>query len=101
MSAPSTRTQALSLTWAIVRTAKLPFVSAQAKAWATLKLKAQLRRGPVSFSYVKDDGSVRHAIGELTTEGAGGKPAGPLVVRYYDTLARGWRSFRADRLITA
>jgi hypothetical protein len=99
---PTPRAQALSLAWQLVKTARLPFVKAQAQAWATIRLKTQMQAGPVAFWYVKDDGTTRYAIGHfIPTSMEGSKPASPLVVRYFDTLANGWRSFRADRLIIA
>lgn len=98
------RAEALTLAWQIVRTVRLPFVQAQAQAWATVKLKARMQTGPVAFHYIKDDGTTRLAIGQYVapqTATTTSKPASPLVVRYFDTLAGGWRSFRADRLIIA
>lgn len=103
-STASTRTQALTLAWHIVKTVRLPFVKAQAQAWATVKLKAQMQAGPVGFWYIKDDGTTRFAIGHFIpqpTPSDSGKATNPLVVRYFDTLSNGWRSFRADRLVTA
>lgn len=88
------RSEALTLAWQIVKTARLPFVHAQAKAWATVKLKAKMQVEPVSFCYIKDDGSYRFATGQYATT-----TTSPLVVRYFDTDANGVRSFRIDRLI--
>lgn len=88
------RSEALTLTWQIVRKARLPFVNAQAKAWATIKLKAKMQVEPVSFCYIKDDGSYRFATGQYATT-----TTSPLVVCYFDTDAKGVRSFRIDRLI--
>ena len=90
------RSEALTLAWQIVRKARMPFVSAQAKAWATVKLKAQMQVQPVSFTYIKDDGTIRTATGQYMSEGSA-----PLVIRYFDTPANAWRSFRADRLVIA
>lgn len=103
ISAPKlNRSDVLCLTWKLVRDAKLAFADALKKAWATLRIKAEMLVKPVSFSYRKDDGTIRNAVGNyvVTSETPGkGKPANPLIVRYFDTLADGWRSFRIDRLI--
>ncbi|AKD55014.1 SH3 beta-barrel fold-containing protein [Spirosoma radiotolerans] len=75
------------------------------RAWAVIRLKAEMLVKPVSFFYRKDDGSERFAVGyyglapAVTTTDS--KPGSVLAIRYYDTLAMGWRSFRADRLILA
>lgn len=74
------------------------------RAWKTIKLKAQMLIKPVSFFYKKDDGTERFAVGyygaaPVVTSQKPAKPSPVLVVKYYDTLAAMWRSFRADRLI--
>jgi hypothetical protein len=78
------------------------FSSAQKRAWVTIRLKAEMIVKPVSFFYRKKDGSERMAVGYFgaapATKGAD-KPGSPLVIKYFDTLANDWRSFRADRLI--
>lgn len=107
-TAPPRRSDVIAFAWLMVRTAKLPFGDASRKAWATRKLQAQMQQKAVSFFYRKDDGTERFAIGNTTAApstaphapATTSKPTNALVVRYYDTLAGGWRSFRADRLIT-
>lgn len=96
------RADVLRLTWQLVRDASLSFSEALKKAWATLRLKAEMLIKPVSFFYRKGDGTERFAVGHYssaTPSDGNNKPASPLVVRYFDTLAHGWRSFRIDRLI--
>ncbi|PRY35064.1 hypothetical protein CLV58_115147 [Spirosoma oryzae] len=103
-TAPS-RADVVAFAWQIARAAKLPFGEASKKAWATRKLQGQMQQRAVSFFYRKGDGTERFAVGDMLAapapEKASGKPTNALVVRYYDTLAGGWRSFRADRLIVA
>lgn len=85
-----------------LRRAGLSFGEAISRAWRALKLKAEMMVKPVSFFYLKDDGSERFAVGyygATTTPASSGKPSPVNVVKYYDTLAGGWRSFRIDRLI--
>ncbi len=96
------RADVLRLTWQLVRSTKLTFSEALKKAWATIRLKAEMLIKPVSFFYRKGDGTERFAVGHYAAAPAtdsNSKPTSPLVVRYFDTLAYGWRSFRIDRLI--
>jgi hypothetical protein len=96
------RAEVLRLTWQLVRNASLTFSEALKKAWATIRLKAEMLIKPVSYFYYKDDGTERFAVGHYsaaTPADGKGKPTNLLVVRYFDTLADGWRSFRIDRLI--
>ena len=96
------RADVLRLTWQLVHNTKLSFSEALKKAWAAIRLKAEMLVKPVSFFYRKGDGTERFAVGHYASasETTGdGKPVSPLIVRYFDTLADGWRSFRIDRLI--
>ena len=108
MQTPSTqaptvsRADVMRLTWQLVRSTKLSFATALKQAWAAIRLKAEMLIKPISFYYRKGDGTTRYAVGNYTSasETSGqGKPASPLVMRYFDTIANGWRSFRIDRLI--
>lgn len=105
--APLSRADVVAFAWLITKTAKLPFGAASRKAWATRKLQAQVQQKPVSFFYRKDDGTERFAVGDKIETPAPAKAdstiksSNALIVRYYDTLAGGWRSFRADRLVVA
>jgi hypothetical protein len=93
-----TRTQALLLTAQLRKQTGMAFGPAQRQAWASLKLQAQMQQHPTSFFYRKEDGSTRFAVG-ISPSPATSTAANPLVVRYYDTLADGLRSYRIDRLI--
>lgn len=97
------RSQVLALATTITRQTQMPFGKAQKQAWATLKLTAQMHQKPVQFFYQKQDGSKRFAIGfyEAIPNELGSSSNYPtgLATRYYDVLVKGWRSFRADRLI--
>ncbi|MDB5240560.1 MAG: hypothetical protein JWP57_1185 [Spirosoma sp.] len=94
---PTVRQQATTLAWQIVKAVKLPFKTAQAQAWATVKLLAKMQNGPTEFTYIKDDRTQRLAIGESPTPDS----SKPFVIRYRDLEADGIRSFRADRLVIA
>ncbi|OJW78428.1 SH3 beta-barrel fold-containing protein [Spirosoma sp. 48-14] len=72
------------------------------RAWAILRLRYKMFTEPVQFSYVKDTGEIREAIGFYGEEHAPKDLSiTGLVIKYYDMTVGGWRSFRADRLIIA
>ncbi|WP_040007225.1 SH3 beta-barrel fold-containing protein [Fibrisoma limi] len=101
-SSNSLRNDALMLANQIVKQTGMSFGKAQKQAWATLKLTSLMHQKPVSFFYIKGDGTERFAIGHYGAAEptpVNGKPTNSIVVRYFDTLANHWRSFRADRLI--
>ena len=65
------------------------------------QLKNLMRNGKVSFTYVKNDGTERHAIGTLSTDiipsesqpkTDGGRNLSEDILRYYDVEKEGWRS---------
>lgn len=92
----------MKLAWDI-RRAGQSFSDAIKRAWATLRLKAKMLTGEATFSYTKENGERREAVGTYQTEEltATGHipPKTLLVIKYFDVIAKGWRSFRADRLI--
>ena len=78
----------------------------QKQAWAAYRLKEAMQSSIVEFSFIKSDSSVRLAKGTLNgdlfqceSKGAGVSTS-PDVIRYFDTEANGWRSFRIERLIS-
>lgn len=97
------RAQALKLAAQLVKQTALSFGAAQKQAWATVKLCAQMQQQPVRFCYQKGDGTQRQAVGYYGASGQTNPvvPQTGLAVRYYDTGAQNWRSFRADRLTIA
>lgn len=77
----------------------------QKQAWAAYRLKEAMQSGIVEFSFIKSDKPVRTAKGTLNgdlfqyeSKGASVLTS-PDVIRYFDTEANGWRSFRIERLI--
>lgn len=96
------RTHLMKLANALRKTG-LSLSEALKRAWATIKLRAAMAIQPTTFSYVKEKGETRIATGyydpNVLVAVGHFKPESPLCIRYYDTLASGWRSFRADRLI--
>lgn len=104
----SLRSEVLSLAWTIRRqNSGLTWSECQKAAWNSVRLRAALYTGVVGFSYTKENGEVRQAVGTLNTnlyryESKGvGSPANPMVVKYYDVEAAGFRSCRVDRILRA
>lgn len=68
-------------------------------------LKRKMRRGVVTFTYKKVDGTVRTACGTLKADmlpqtlGTGKKPSHEVLV-YFDIDRKSWRSFRRENLLT-
>ncbi|GAB4042626.1 SH3 beta-barrel fold-containing protein [Spirosoma litoris] len=71
------------------------------RAWLGLQLRAKMMNEPVRFTYVKETGEVRNALGYY---GDDHKPKDTdtvsKVIKYFDLRANGWRSFRVDRLLS-
>jgi hypothetical protein len=99
----------MRLAWEIRRQG-IAFGEAIKKAWRTLRLKIQLGKTDEKGTWIafeKEDGEIRRALATRTLEHiptqfhpkkADGATSG-LVVKFFDILKDGWRSFRADRLI--
>ena len=72
------------------------------------KLREDLSKGAVKFSYMKKDGSVREAFGTtnmnfIPIEQQPSDPdyiGNPNQIRYYDLDKKEWRSFISDNLET-
>lgn len=107
------RSEAITMAWAI-RKEGIAWGEAIKRAWKTLRLKMRLANTDEKgewISYTKDNGEVRTALATRTTAhipaqyqpkaDAPAKAEKPHVIKYFDILADGWRSFRADRLIIA
>lgn len=91
--------------WTYLKSGLISTMSAALKmAWNRYKLLSKLRTGIAAFTFIKADGTVRDAVGTLklktshtaTTE----KKVNLEIVKYFDTMANGWRSLRLDSLIT-
>ena len=90
--------------WTIARTTGKAFNICLVKAWSLYRLTQRMRAGVVRFAYEKTDGTLRKATGTLhevasMVKGTG-RPDDGRTVRYYDVEASGFRSFRAESLIT-
>jgi hypothetical protein len=83
------------------------FSEALKAAWKRWKLTNRLKSGVVSFSFTKEDGSLRIALGtlesgrfEYTPKGNGERKPNPNVVKYFDLEKNAIRAVRLDRLQT-
>lgn len=84
-----------------------PFGECLRVSWKAVKLRAALRSGVASFSFLKvSDDTLREACGTVNTaffsyEYKGTTPAeNPMIIRFWDTQAGSFRSCRVDRLIS-
>ncbi len=81
------------------------FSEALRKAWKIEKMKKALRAGKLEFSFRKDNGEIRKAVGTLnsemfTYEVKSAEVTPKLdVVKYWDLEAEGFRSFRIERAL--
>lgn len=78
------------------------FSAALAHAWKIIKLQARMMVGNVRFSYYKVSGELREAVGTLSVKmevKGTGRPSPVDSFLYYDTAAKGFRSFKITNLI--
>lgn len=79
------------------------FAVCLSKSWAIYRLCKRMKNEVVSFAYEKADGSLRKAKGTLQDVQNLVKGTGTpnyKTVRYFDVDANGFRSFKAENLIT-
>jgi len=75
-------------------------------AWNRFKVVKALKNGLAYFTFEKSNGSIRNAIGTLLNNNFNYQSKGSnrkenySVVKYWDVVSKGWRSFRIDRLIS-
>lgn len=87
------------MAWAIVGQFN-SFAEALTAAWKAIKLASQMKKGVVSFSFKKIDGSIRKAIGTLKDVPATkGNESAHSALTYFDLEANGWRSAKIENLI--
>ena len=77
------------------------FGEALKSAWRVIKMKIKMKKGNVSFKFVKKDGSIREAVGTLNVDYThkGSKSKNYSVFNYFDLESNGWRSFQVHGLI--
>ncbi len=93
--------------WSMIRSGVCKTISTALRlAWKRSKLLSRPRSGIAYFSYQKDKGAIRNAIGTLRTGNfsyqykSDKRTQKPEVVKYFDVEKRAWRSCRIDRLQT-
>ena len=92
--------------WSVYKKADVKSISeAMRLAWKAIKLKAEMAKGVVTFSFRKTNGEIRTAVGTLKSsmvnyqpKGTGGKPSYSTVA-YWDMERDAFRSFRIASLI--
>jgi hypothetical protein len=100
------RSQAMVMAWVIRRQSpQLTFGQSISAAWKLLRLYTGLRSGLVRFSFRKENGELRQAVGTLvpdlfaTPPKGSGYMEGMTLVKYFDVEKNAIRSCRADRLV--
>jgi len=94
------KTRLFKTAWAIVGKYN-SFSEALSSAWKSIKLRAKLKSGVVSFSYKKIDGSIREAIGTLKDVPAvlGVKAPNYSLFTYFDLEANSYRCSKIENLL--
>lgn len=59
--------QVMNMAWSFIKNKGLSLSEALKLAWSNVKLKQALRKGVVEFSYRKLDGTIRKAVGTLSS----------------------------------
>lgn len=104
------RSSAMQLAWQLIKKAGMAFGEAVRRAYEVIKLKVKLAKTDEKgmwIQYTKEDGTIRHALATRNSKHipqskqpkTTGESKVEIAVKYFDILADGWRSFRADRLI--
>lgn len=104
------RREAMQLAWQLVKKASYGFSAAIKRAYVVIKLKMKLATTDEKgqwISYRKDDGTTRNALATRNLQHVPvdkqpkkqGDSVASAAIKYFDILADGWRSFRADRII--
>lgn len=81
------------------------FSDALKMAWKKINLLKKLKSGIAQFSFKKVDGSIREAVGTLSSDFFSYDSKGSemkenlLVVKYWDLESNGFRSFKIENLI--
>ena len=98
------RTRVFNWAHELIRTTGKAFAVCLAKAWALYRLRKRMATGTVKIAFEKADGSLRIAYATLKDTAklikGTGKP-NYKTVRYFDTEAGGFRSFKVENFITA
>ena len=95
-----TKTEVFKRSWELYRNDFGNWSKCLTQAWKVVKLRNEMKLGFSQFKFTKKDGTVRSAVGTLTTKISKGiKPAPLSVVAYYDCEKEKVRSFKINSLI--
>ena len=97
------RAKVFNQAYELVKTTNKSFAVCLSKAWALYRLTKKMHSGVVNFAYEKADGTLRKAKGTLKGIESLIKGSGKSVistVKYFDTDANAFRSFKIENLIT-
>ena len=89
--------QVMNMAWSFIKNKGLSLSEALKLAWSNAKLKQALRKGVVEFSYRKLDGTIRKAVGTLSSalvpQTNGGSNTHADYQTYYDIEKNSWRRY--------
>jgi len=91
------------MAYALMNATGKAFEVCLSRAWALHRLTRLMRKGVVTFSYERADGSLRKAKGTLKNVDhliKGKRAENFKTVKYFDIEANGFRSFRVENFIT-
>lgn len=98
------RSQVMSLAWKFIKFQMMNKSEAMRLAWMNVNLKRNLFNRTCVFNFKKADGTVRHAVGTMTSDVLakiqGKREASPAVTVFYDKEKESFRSFRKERLLS-
>ena len=98
------RTRVFNWAYELVRTTGKAFAVCLAKVWALYRLRRRMASETVKIAFEKADGTLRIAYATLKgTENLikGTGTPNYKTVKYFDTEANGFRSFKVENFITA
>ena len=98
------RTRVFNWAHELVRATGKAFAVCLAKAWALYRLRKRMAAGTVKIAFEKADGSLKTAYATLQGTADLIKGTGTpnfKTVKYYDTEAKGFRSFKVENFIAA
>jgi hypothetical protein len=98
------RTRVFNWAHQLVKSTGKGFAVCLAKAWALYRLRQRMTSGVVKIAFERADGSLRIAYATLKDTAKHIKGTGTpnyKTVKYFDTEAGGFRSFKVENFITA
>jgi hypothetical protein len=101
------RSRVFKMAYEMVKATGKSFAVCLSRAWALYRLTKAMKEGIVTFTYEKVDGTLRRAKGTLKgvqafVKGTAKESAENYkTMKYYDTEACGFRSFRVGNFVAA